>query len=89
MDDMIKAYFSQNLDEVQRVNDETLNNDCDATDEEKSILVDNRNDAWMKKLPALFKASPTLVAVGAAHLVGEKGLLAQLRKAGFTVEGVK
>ena len=89
MDDMVKAYFSQDLDEVQRVNDETLNSDCDATDEEKSILVDNRNDAWMKKLPALFKASPTLVAVGAAHLVGEKGLLAQLRKAGFTVEGVK
>ena len=89
MDDMVKAYFSQDLDEVQRVNDETLNSDCDATDEEKSILVDNRNDAWMKKLPALFKASPTLVAVGAAHLVGEKGLLAQLRKAGYTVEGVK
>ena len=31
---------------------------------------------------------PTLFAVGAGHLVGDKGVLNLLRQAGYTVEGV-
>nr|WP_320039182.1 TraB/GumN family protein [uncultured Bacteroides sp.] len=48
-----------------------------------------RNQLWMKKIPILIKQEPTLIAVGAGHLVGESGLINQLRKQGFTVKPVR
>jgi uncharacterized protein len=52
-------------------------------------LLDERNQNWMKRLPALLAARPTFVAVGAGHLPGPNGLIALLRKDGFTVKAVK
>jgi uncharacterized protein len=52
-------------------------------------LLDERNANWMKRLPALLAARPTFVAVGAGHLPGPNGLIALLRKDGFTVKAVK
>jgi uncharacterized protein YbaP (TraB family) len=66
-----------------------LNNSCDDTPEEKADLIDNRNADWVTKMPTIMEAQPTFFAVGAAHLVGEKGVLNLLRKAGYQVEGVK
>jgi hypothetical protein len=43
----------------------------------------------VEKMPALMMLRPTLFAVGAGHLPGEKGVLNLLRQAGYTVEGVK
>ncbi|MEM8787410.1 MAG: TraB/GumN family protein [Pseudomonadota bacterium] len=49
-------------------------------------LLVKRNDAWMKRLlPALIEGN-RVVAVGALHLPGEHGLLAQLQAQGFTVK---
>ena len=49
------------------------------------LLVD-RNRTWLPTIEALFsRPSPALVIVGAAHLVGSDGLLAQLRAKGYTV----
>ncbi len=49
------------------------------------LLVD-RNRTWLPKIEALFsRPAPALVIVGAAHLVGSEGLLAQLRAKGYTV----
>ncbi len=89
VDDLVKAYFSQNMENIQAAFDEKMGTDCDATDEENHILIDGRNEAWMKKLPAIMKTNATLVAVGAGHLVGEKGLLSMMKNAGYTVEIVK
>ena len=69
--------------------DAKLNNTCDGTPEEKETLIYARNDNWMKQMPEIMKQKSTLFAVGAGHLPGERGLLAQLKKAGYTVEGVK
>ena len=41
------------------------------------------------EIPAIMKAAPTFVAVGALHLPGNKGLLSLLKKQGYTVEAVK
>jgi uncharacterized protein YbaP (TraB family) len=50
-------------------------------------LLVERNRNWMPKIEALFtRRSPALVVVGAAHLVGPDGLIAQLRAKGYTVE---
>ncbi|MBP1641144.1 MAG: GumN family protein [Bacteroidetes bacterium] len=62
--------------------------DDSMTAEEKKILSENRNNAWMKQLPDLMKTQSCFIAVGFLHLVGEKGLVAQLKKAGYSVEPV-
>lgn len=41
---------------------------------------------WAKKMPAIMQATPTLFVVEATKMGGEKGLLALLKAAGFTVE---
>lgn len=58
------------------------------TKEESATLLDERNEKWMEKLPALFRKQSTFVAVGALHLAGENGLISLLRKAGYQVTSV-
>ena len=50
------------------------------------LLVVQRNNNWMPHIKRMLKDKPTeLVLVGALHLVGEKGLLQQLRRDGYVV----
>ena len=50
-------------------------------------LIKHRNDAWMRYLsPLMQKEERVLVLVGALHLVGKDGLLAQFKQRGFRVE---
>ena len=88
-ENVVKAFFTQDLDGIEKAMDAKLNNTCDGTPEEKETLIYSRNDNWMKQMPEIMKQKATLFAVGAGHLPGERGLLAQLKKAGYTVEGVK
>ena len=55
---------------------------------EMKALLDDRNNHWMQQLPTLMKEQPLFVAVGALHLVGQTGLVSQLRKQGYTVTPV-
>lgn len=57
--------------------------------EYKSKLINERNDAWMLKIPILISQGPTLIAVGAMHLPEDVGLINQLRKMGYTVKSVE
>jgi uncharacterized protein YbaP (TraB family) len=50
-------------------------------------LIVERNNNWMPQLETcLARATPCLVVVGAAHLVGPDGLLTLLQKRGFRIE---
>ena len=50
-------------------------------------LIVQRNKAWAEQIEAeMGRANKVLVAVGAAHLVGEDSLPAMMREKGFTVE---
>ncbi|PKV66566.1 TraB/GumN family protein [Pontibacter ramchanderi] len=51
-----------------------------------AYMTDDRNKDWMTKLPAIMKEQSTFIAVGAAHLPGENGLLQLLQRAGYTVK---
>jgi uncharacterized protein len=53
------------------------------------ILLYDRNANWAKKLQDLMQSNSLVVAVGAGHLPGKKGVLNLLREAGYTVEPVK
>ncbi|MDR0505863.1 MAG: TraB/GumN family protein [Dysgonamonadaceae bacterium] len=69
-----------------QVSDE--NNPCPDTEEELNRMLKDRNNNWMKQLPALMKEKPSFIAVGAGHLVGEYGLLNLLEQAGYKVKAV-
>ena len=86
---LITAFYSQNLAAVEQVMNEKMHNSCDATPEEEEVLIYGRNADWAKRLPPIMKQGSTFVAVGVAHLPGERGLLALLKKAGYTVSPVK
>lgn len=54
------------------------------------VLFRNRNAAWVEVLTQEMAGSGTdFIAVGAGHLVGHDGLVAQLRARGFHVERVR
>lgn len=84
-----KAFYAQDLQAIEKAADEKLNNSCDSTPEEEETLIYGRNDNWMKLMPAIMAEKPTFFAVGALHLVGERGMLTQLQKAGYTVTPCK
>jgi len=51
------------------------------------LLIVQRNRNWMPKIEAMLASEPVeFVLVGAGHMVGDEGLIAQLRARGATVE---
>lgn len=86
---LIKSYQSQNLDEVLSLMEERDGNSCDPLPGEMEALLDNRNIAWVGKIPAIMTEAPTLFVVGAGHLPGTNGVLNLLKQQGYTVEPMK
>lgn len=86
---LVEAFFKQDLVGVKAVMDEKQQNQCDSTPEEDDQLIYSRNANWIKLMPQIMKDKPTFFAVGAGHLPGDKGVLQLLRNAGYTIEGVK
>lgn len=85
----VKAYYSQNLDSIDKINEEKLHNSCDLTPAEEDALIYSRNIEWENQLQTIMKEKATFIAVGAAHLPGERGLLNLLRTKGYSVNAVK
>ena len=83
------AYFGQSLEDLEDLTAEESDGACGSSPEEEDKLIYNRNANWAKAMPKIMAADPTLFAVGAAHLCGEKGVLALLKEQGYTVEPVK
>ena len=62
----------------------------DETPTAYQLLLVERNQAWLPKIEAMLTASDDhLVVVGALHLVGEDGMVEQLRQRGYSVERVE
>lgn len=89
VDLVLEGFFSQDLQKIQSALEQTHGNSCDSTPEEDEALIYGRNADWARRLPAIMRAKSTFLAVGAAHLPGDRGLLQLLRQAGYTVEPVK
>lgn len=87
----IPESMAQMIDAWRRGDNETLAtlfvNDMKVThpDLYNTLLV-QRNNAWMQIIESMFGDDDTeFVLVGAAHLVGEDGLLSQLQEKGYTI----
>lgn len=99
MVDDAKSGNSSDEDEIKILTDayrkQEINKMDELTKEDPSIgeftdiLLYDRNANWSKKLQELMPGSSLVVAVGAGHLPGKKGVLNLLREAGYTVEPVK
>lgn len=86
---LVNAFFNQDIVGVKAVMDEKDQTSCDSTPEEEDQLINNRNANWAKLMPQIMSAKPTFFAVGAGHIPGERGVLQLLQAAGYTIEGVK
>ena len=81
----VELYYKQyNLDFMATINEDMKKNSPKIYD----MFLNNRNDMWVKKIPEILKSGSSLIAVGVRHLVGKDGLIALLRKEGYTVEPV-
>lgn len=84
-DELSKAYRLQNLDTLEAITKRDDMGMSNFTD----LLLYNRNAAWAKKLDGLLKNNALVIAVGAGHLPGDRGVINLLRKAGYTVEPLR
>lgn len=82
--EMLDAYTSQNLAELEKVGTYS-----EGFDKMEAKLLTDRNDRWVKAIQEKLGDQSIFYAVGAMHLVGENGLIKQLKAAGYTVEAVK
>ena len=81
-DEMASAYRNQELHKLEQlINKEELGigNFAD-------LLLYNRNKNWVVTMGKIFSTNSAVIAVGAGHLPGEKGVINLLRKAGYKVD---
>lgn len=78
-------YKSQNLKAIADMMNEEDNK---LYGDHADIMLNERNQSWIPGIEAAAKVTPTLFAVGAAHLGGDNGVINLLRKKGYKVEAV-
>jgi len=66
--------------------DQMVNQNKEADRENHEALFSRRNTRWLPEIERLAHENGNfLVVVGAGHLVGDDGVVAQLRRAGYSV----
>jgi uncharacterized protein YbaP (TraB family) len=83
-DKLMQAYKDQDLAKMEELTKTTDMGIANFTD----ILLYNRNRNWVEKLKTILPDQSVVIAVGAGHLPGDKGVINLLRKAGYTVKPV-
>ncbi len=58
-------------------------------DGQDEVLLFKRNNAWIGRIAKIIRSKPTFIAVGAAHLGGERGVIALLRKQGYQLRPIR
>ncbi len=81
--ELLSVYEKQDLNKL----DSLFKSDAEFKFMEDQLLI-KRNNRWVPTIEGLMKAEPTFVAVGCAHLLGEQGLIALLKKKGYTLEPI-
>ena len=79
MVDMYRKQDINNMDSLMEKSDPGMMQYMD-------LLLYDRNKRWASQIPEQMFNMPTLFAVGAGHLGGEKGIISLLKKQGFTMK---
>ena len=83
---LANAWMTGDLDGLIDENSDTILSDPEL----REALLINRNQDWARKLDVdLSTKGPIMVAVGAAHMLGEEGLPTLLRQRGYTVRRIQ
>jgi uncharacterized protein YbaP (TraB family) len=82
--EMLDAYIAQDLKAL-----EATTEDSESFDKMEAKLLTDRNNRWVKAIQEKLGEQSIFFAVGAMHLVGDNGLINQLKNAGYNVEPVK
>lgn len=82
---LASAYLSGDLDAMLSLMEDPVCGMGQSADR----LINSRNADWLRVIAGLVPTASVLIAVGAGHLPGEKGLIALLRDKGYTVEPVE
>jgi uncharacterized protein len=80
--DMTNAYLKKDIDVLMKMIEEAPK---EITGGSMDHMLKDRNENWVKVLPALMKSGSQFIAVGAGHLPGKDGLITLLQKQGYTV----
>lgn len=87
LEELTQAYRNQDLQKLEELTKQETSGS--GMEHFNDLLLYNRNANWAKKLDGLLPKSALVIAVGAGHLPGEKGVINLLRKAGYKVEPVE
>lgn len=83
---LAKAYLSGDLDAMLAImEDPELGGDGEWSER----MLNKRNANWLRIMAGLLPTASVLIAVGAGHLPGDKGLINLLRNEGYTVKPVE
>jgi uncharacterized protein len=81
-DEMASAYRNQDLSKLEAL----INKEEFGIGNFADLLLYNRNKNWVISMDKIFANNSAVIAVGAGHLPGEKGVISLLKKAGYKVE---
>jgi uncharacterized protein YbaP (TraB family) len=82
LDDMIDIYIKQDLNRIE------AKFNAPSSARTKDLLLTKRNLKMARRIDSLMAIRTMFLAVGAAHLPGDSGVIQLLQKRGFTVEPV-
>lgn len=85
MQQMVAVYKEQDIEKLYILSE----NDEGIVSSYLDVFLFNRNHNWANIFPSIAKKSPTLFAVGAGHLGGDKGVLNLLKNQGYTVRPIE
>jgi hypothetical protein len=83
--ELTNAYRNQQLEKMEEM---TKKEDMGIKNFTELLLY-NRNEVWAKKLQEILPGKSLVVAVGAGHLPGKRGVINLLRQAGYKIEPVR
>lgn len=84
LEKLMTTYRSEDLDALYQVM-----NSSGMVADYRVLMLDDRNKTWVPKIEEAMQSKSVFVAVGAGHLSGEFGVLALLKKAGYTVDPIQ
>lgn len=85
VEQLLGAYLSRDLTELQSLSRDYQTGQSDIADEMMERIVDKRNVTMVERLLGMLELGGAFVAIGALHLPGNAGVLQMLRSEGFDV----
>jgi uncharacterized protein len=81
--ELTKAYLAEDVDALYK-----MMREGDPDEAATKLMLDARNDNWIKRMPSIMGKGGAFFAVGAMHLVGPHGVVALLKKEGYVLTPV-